>query len=127
VDPVAQSAGVDEQVHQQAVLLHLPKPEPSVALDGPEARVLATILAKRAVQLAEQMQPGCLLLVGGDTTIAALDELGISRLTVVAELMPGIPLLEGLDKTGRIWPIITKAGNFGDESTLQRLTEFVYA
>jgi uncharacterized protein YgbK (DUF1537 family) len=62
-----------------------------------------------------------LLLVGGDTTVHLLAQLGVRQLTVVAELMPGIPLLRGQDRQGRVRQIVTKAGNFGDEQTLLQL------
>ena len=45
----------------------------------------------------------------------------INQLTVVCELMPGIPLLEGIDAHGIKRQIITKAGNFGDAETLVQL------
>jgi 4-hydroxythreonine-4-phosphate dehydrogenase len=121
LDPVGERPVEDGRVAWRAILLHLAKPEPAADLDGPAARLLATQLARRAVHLAHQVQPGCLLLVGGDTTVATLEQLGINRLTVVTELMPGIPLLDGVDGKGRVWPIITKAGNFG----LQRIVELL--
>ena len=78
-------------------------------------------LAQAAVEAIQQLQPATLLLVGGDTAVHVLERLGIQQLTVVAELMPGIPLLVGVDPAGNERLIVTKAGNFGDEWTLVRL------
>ena len=106
---------------KRAVILHLPKPDAATPLEGHRARALAATLAETAVRLAPRLQPGLLLLVGGDTTVHMLERMGIRRLTVLAELMPGIPLLEGVDDSGSRALLITKAGNFGDEHTLQAI------
>lgn len=121
VDP-DQGRGLGQvQGDMRAVVLHLPQPSAETRLEGDHARALAATLAETAVRLAAQLQPGILLLVGGDTTVHTLEQMGIRRLTVLAELMPGIPLLEGVDGRGRRLLLITKAGNFGDEQTLQAI------
>ncbi len=106
---------------KRAVILHLPKPDAATPLEGHRARALAAALAETAVRLAARLRPGLLLLVGGDTTVHTLERMGIRQLTVLAELMPGIPLLEGVDDSGSSVLLITKAGNFGDEHTLRAL------
>jgi uncharacterized protein YgbK (DUF1537 family) len=103
------------------VALHLPPPSAQTALEGEAARQWAIALTQAAAKLIEQMQPGTLLVTGGDTAIYLLTELGIKQLTVLCELMPGIPLLEGVDRAGQRRRIITKAGTFGDEGTLVQL------
>lgn len=100
---------------------HLPEPEPGAALEGLTARQLAAHLAQVGTALVHSLQPQTLILVGGDTTVHMLAQLGIQQLTVVAELLPGIPLLTGVDAQGRTQQIVTKAGNFGDEETLVQL------
>lgn len=100
---------------------HLPQPEPDAALEGAMARELAATLARLGVGLVDALRPQTLILVGGDTTVHMLEELGITQLTVQAELLPGIPLLSGVDAAGQSYTIVTKAGNFGDEQTLVRL------
>jgi D-threonate/D-erythronate kinase len=107
------------------LVLHLPPPLPEAALEGEAARRLAVALARTATQVCADLQPGGLLVVGGDTAIHLLNELGIAQLTVVRELMPGIPLLTGVDRRGRRRQLITKAGNFGEETTLVRLFQKV--
>ncbi|CAN5858716.1 four-carbon acid sugar kinase family protein [soil metagenome] len=100
---------------------HLPYPGHQAPLEGSVARNFVAYLTEMAAVLIEQLQPGTLILVGGDTAIHLLSHLGITQLTVLCELMPGIPLLEGSDASGIKRQIITKAGNFGDADTLVRL------
>jgi uncharacterized protein YgbK (DUF1537 family) len=109
--------------HQAQIgwVYHHPQPGPSEPLEGERARALAAHLAQVALLLIEQLEPQTLLLVGGDTTVHVLAQLGIGQLLVVAELLPGIPLLRGRDRYGRDRQIVTKAGNFGDEQTLVQL------
>ncbi|MFN8492023.1 MAG: four-carbon acid sugar kinase family protein [Caldilineaceae bacterium] len=105
----------------RAWALHLPEPGEQVLLEGATARQFVAQLTDAAVAWIQRLQPQTLLIVGGDTAVHLLEALGIEQLTIVAELMPGIPLSVGQDKTGQLWRIITKAGNFGDEATLVRL------
>lgn len=104
-----------------AAVLHLPPPPVDAVLDGPQARRLAAHLADVAAQWVLRMEPERLVLVGGDTSVALLERLGIERLQVHRELLPGMPLTTGTDATGRTRQIVLKAGNHGDESTLATL------
>jgi uncharacterized protein YgbK (DUF1537 family) len=110
-----------EGVQRPGWVIHLPKPDAQTALEGQAARVLVDQLAQVAVGLVKSLQPATLILVGGDTAVHVLGRLGIQHLTVLAEVMPGIPLLAGVDETGTEHRIVTKAGNFGDEMTLVSL------
>ena len=105
--------------------LHLPQPNEQVLLEGEIARKFVAHLTQIAVEWIRYLQPQTLLVVGGDTAVHLLHQLGIRHLTVVRELMPGIPLAVGSDGLGNQWQIITKAGNFGDEETLVRLFQVV--
>lgn len=109
---------------QAACVLHLPPPPPDAPLEGALARQYAATLGTVAQQLIEQRQPRTLLLVGGDTAVHLLQLLGIEKLQVEAELLPGMPLTTGQTATGRHYQIILKAGNHGDEQTL--VTLFAY-
>jgi len=106
-------------------IVHLPQPDATDILEGAAARQLVAELATVAEQMAHRLQPATLIIIGGDTAVHLLSRFGIVRLTVLAELMPGIPLLAGVDTAGRDWHIITKAGNFGDPATLVKLLHFV--
>lgn len=102
-------------------LLHLTPPEPHVSLEGPLARAQAARLADVAFAAVKKLQPSALLVVGGDTAYYTLHRLGIERLTVVEELLPGIPLTYGVDRMGQRRAVVLKPGNFGDAQTLVAL------
>ncbi len=102
-------------------VIHLPQPAEQTPLEGPAARAFVDRLTQVAIDWIQWLQPQTLLIVGGDTTVYLLRALGIQQLTIVSELMPGIPLSVGRDARGHPWHIITKAGNFGDEATLVHL------
>jgi uncharacterized protein YgbK (DUF1537 family) len=101
--------------------LYLPPPPADALLDGPHARQLANHLAETAARVLGQIQPERLILVGGDTAIATLEKLGIRQLRVQHELLPGMPLTVGVDRTGCERQVVLKAGNHGDEQTLATL------
>lgn len=107
-----------------ACALHLPPPLPNAQLEGALARQYAATLCDVAHQLIQQRQPRTLLLVGGDTAVHLLQLLGIERLQVQAELLPGMPLTTGIAADSQRYQIILKAGNHGDEQTL--VTLFAY-
>jgi uncharacterized protein YgbK (DUF1537 family) len=100
------------------ILLHLAAPSPGTAMDGPAARRLAAQLAAAAQLLIDATRPGLLVLSGGDTAISVLARLGVTRLLVERELLPGVPLTRGVDAAGRTYTIVLKAGNHGDEAAL---------
>ncbi len=105
------------------VLLHLPPPPPAAVLDGSVARRVASQLADKACVLIDQLQPGVLVLVGGDTAIHVLERLGIAELNVIAELLPGMPLTHGYDAAGHGRWIVLKAGNHGHVADLATLLQ----
>ncbi len=121
VQSEAEPVGQLSAVKQIGWAYHHPPPALTASLEGETARALAAQLARLAVVLIERLHPQTLLLVGGDTTVHVLEQLGIQQLTVLAELMPGIPLLSGQDRHGQMRQIVTKAGNFGDEQTLAQI------
>ena len=98
------------------ILLHLSAPAPGTAMDGPAARQLAEQLAAAALPLIDAVRPGLLVLSGGDTAISVLASMGVTRLLVQRELLPGVPLTLGVDAAGRAHMIVLKAGNHGDEA-----------
>jgi uncharacterized protein YgbK (DUF1537 family) len=64
-----------------------------------------------------------LVLTGGHTARAVLDALRVTAFTVGGEVEVGVPwsvATTGLDVT-----IVTKAGGFGDATTLRRAVEFL--
>lgn len=105
------------------ILLHLPPPAASAILDGPEARQHAAMLGEQATILWQMLWPRRVILTGGDTAMAVLSRVGIEQLTIIEELMPGIPLALGHDRWGRTVEVILKAGGFGDAQTLVQLVQ----
>jgi len=61
-----------------------------------------------------------LILTGGDVALGVCKELGISNLTILDELLPGIPLSLACHENIYL-NIMTKAGGFGEADTLYRL------
>lgn len=105
------------------ILVHLPPPDATAILDGPTARRMAEDLADAALPLIEEVAPTLLILSGGDTAVHVLSGLGIDRLTVLAELLPGMPLCVGQSAAGRRMLVIMKPGSFGDDATFLTLLD----
>lgn len=64
-----------------------------------------------------------LIMTGGDTAIGVCSALLIDHLSIVDELLPGIPLSVGRYRDAFDLNIVTKAGGFGDEDTLCTLIQ----
>ncbi len=105
------------------VVLHLPLPAAGISLDNEAARQWAMRLTELGCSLIERLQPGLLILVGGDTAGEMLARLDLAQLRVIAELLPGMPLTEGVDGQGRLQRVVLKAGNHGDDAALHMLLQ----
>jgi uncharacterized protein YgbK (DUF1537 family) len=66
------------------------------------------------------MQPGALIVFGGDTAFGILDALGRPAIHPVLEILPGVPL----SRTGGLF-LVTKAGGFGPPDVLVRIREIM--
>ena len=75
-------------------------------------------LAELAMRICEALPINNLILTGGDTAIGVCELLGIHQLTIVEELLPGIPLSLGRTEKQDALNIVTKAGGFGEEDAL---------
>jgi uncharacterized protein YgbK (DUF1537 family) len=75
-------------------------------------------LGELAIRILDRTSTRNLILTGGDTAIGVCEKLGIHQLTIVEELLPGIPLSLGRLKTHGDVNIVTKAGGFGEEDAL---------
>lgn len=85
---------------------------PPARTSGGDPR-LATVFAER---LAPHIgSAGALVMTGGDTARALLRAGGMDRLDLIDEIEPGVVLAVASD---RDLPIVTKAGSFGDATTL---------
>lgn len=93
-------------------LVHLP-------FDASNAsRENVTALAARLVDAARACRT--LVMTGGDTARAMLDALDVAELFIEGELEPGIAVSAPVEPHG--FRAVLKAGGFGDESTLLRIT-----
>jgi D-threonate/D-erythronate kinase len=62
-----------------------------------------------------------LVLTGGDTALAVLQRLGVTRLRIDIESERGVPIGLALDGRAAGRPISLKSGGFGDSGTLERM------
>jgi 4-hydroxythreonine-4-phosphate dehydrogenase len=85
-------------------------------VDLSHAPAIAAALGRLVPPLFETL--GGLVATGGDIARAVLSSLGASGIHLVGEVEPGVPL--GLADTPRPLPLVTKAGAFGNPSTLKR-------
>ncbi len=79
---------------------------------------IRTFLGELIAPLLESHQINALILTGGDTAIGICTALQMYALTIIDELLPGIPLALGHLQDQTPIKIVTKAGGFGDERTL---------
>ncbi|MDD5689096.1 MAG: nucleotide-binding domain containing protein, partial [Caldisericia bacterium] len=70
--------------------------------------------------IVKEIEVRNLILTGGDVAISVCKELDISKLNILDELLPGIPLARARIKN-RDLNIVTKAGGFGKKDTLYEL------
>jgi uncharacterized protein YgbK (DUF1537 family) len=108
-------------------LVHLAPPPPGLALEGATARAEAARLADLSQVVVARLHPTALIVVGGDTANYVMRVLGIRRLAVVEELLPGVPLMTGVDDQGVQRWVVLKPGSFGDVATLGHLYDLVRA
>jgi 4-hydroxythreonine-4-phosphate dehydrogenase len=65
-----------------------------------------------------------LVVFGGDTARAVLEELGAPRLEPLGEVLPGVPV-SALPFAGRELPLVTKAGGFGEPDVVDRIRRWL--
>ena len=91
----------------------------TIGAEGPrdltEGWLLCDALARLVVPMADRI--GGLVATGGETARALLTGLGAVGLRLVCEIEPGVVL--GIAEGGRALPVITKAGAFGGQDTLE--------
>jgi uncharacterized protein YgbK (DUF1537 family) len=111
--------------HAGDVLMCLPEAPRHLALDGPDARHWADRLADAAATWITRHKPTFLVLSGGDTAMAVLGRLGVERLDVLREVLPGMPLTECQGANGQHYRVVLKAGSHGDERALVTILQHV--
>ena len=101
------------------VLLHF---DPAENCSPAESRSLVKSLATLIHDCARYT--GALVVTGGETARAILDEWSIERLRLIGEVEPGLPFAVA-EGWSRNIPILTKAGGFGASSSLVHCREFL--
>jgi uncharacterized protein YgbK (DUF1537 family) len=93
----------------------------ALPLGTPRAQATQRIGACFVALLEEIARPGTLVVAGGETLRRLCDALGVVRLEVDGEVVPGVPtsILRGGDWDGQ--RIVSKSGAFGDDGFLARL------
>ena len=81
---------------------------------------IKTFLGELTSRIVKNCNARNLILTGGDVALGVCKELGISNLTILDEMLPGIPLSLACHENIHL-NIITKAGGFGEEDTLYQL------
>jgi len=81
---------------------------------------IKTFLGELTSKIVENSDARNLILTGGDVALGVCKELGIYNMTILDELLPGIPLAIAHYKNYHL-NIVTKAGGFGKEDTLYKL------
>jgi len=81
---------------------------------------IKTFLGELTSRIVKNSYARNLILTGGDIALGVCKELGISNLTILDELLPGIPLSTTCHENIHL-NIMTKAGGFGKEDTLYQL------
>jgi uncharacterized protein YgbK (DUF1537 family) len=119
--------------HALAMRLDVLVTLPHDAADAPVARLAELLFAR------EQAAPGSCALVmsGGDTAARLCRALGAARIDLGGEVAPGIPwgMLSAVAPPRRSamsanrsdvrWPLVLKAGGFGDDDGLVRVRRFL--
>jgi uncharacterized protein YgbK (DUF1537 family) len=127
-----------EALRMQEDILHVPAPngifdERRVLEAGTNLVLVQATPGDRALQphdvamnLAEHLRPfvsdrcDTLFLTGGATAEAVLGVLGVDRMRLLGECLPGLPVGIAGDLT-----IVAKSGGFGDVGTLVRVAEMI--
>ncbi len=118
LDPVSQAAltlttrVTNALMRGRHVAVALSQTERMQAADGP---MLARLLSEKLAPAARHA--AALIATGGETARALLSAMSVTTLAVVEEIERGVPLL-ATTYDGRVLPVVTKAGGFGQPETL---------
>ncbi len=94
--------------------------------DSPDLAIGVKLMDNLAAALRPAAEViGGLIATGGDTAVALLNHFGVNGLELLEEVESGIPL--GLSIGHIRTPVVTKAGAFGGEATLERCLDRIHA
>jgi D-threonate/D-erythronate kinase len=111
------------------VVLKLGKLDNSVAITTEELRTKADDIVRNlgaAVRaITDLTKPDVLIVIGGDTTSGVLNACGVSSIKLHGELQPGTVNGTALNGSIANTLLVTRAGGFGDESSLVELVSLL--
>ena len=85
------------------------------------ADLILSILSRAAKTVLDRHKISGLVLVGGDTAVRVMKELGVEAVRSDSELLPGVPISRIIGGTLSGVRIVTKAGGFGNPYTLVKI------
>ncbi len=85
--------------------------------DGQPSTGIAAFFAKSIRPLVDRLQPRTILLSGGDTATAVLDQFNCGEVEVCGEAAPGLPWGR-VALNGHVVQLISKSGSFGSDNSL---------
>ena len=85
------------------------------------ADLILSILSRATKTVLDRHKISGLVLVGGDTAIRVMKELGVEAVRSDSELLPGVPISRIIGGTLSGMRIVTKAGGFGNPYTLVKI------
>jgi uncharacterized protein YgbK (DUF1537 family) len=86
--------------------------------------VILSVLSMSVKKILERQSLGCLVLIGGETSIRVINDLRALGVRVERELLPGIPWGRIIGGEHDGLRVITKAGGFGDDGTLVEIIKY---
>ena len=82
-----------------------------------DATSVASRLGETGLKIAQRVGAGAMIVTGGDTAIALIEASGCNVVSVLGDLMPGIPVASIEWNAQRVL-LVTKAGGFGSPDAL---------
>lgn len=80
--------------------------------------IIRDFLGQLSAKIIEKTDTKKIIITGGDTAVGFCQVLGINSLSIMEEVLPGIPLSKVEKCNDYNLMVITKAGGFGEEDTL---------
>lgn len=90
-------------------------------------RALLTSLGELTLRACEVVRPGALVLTGGETASAVSRLLGATSVRILGELEVGVPWGRIVGGVADGCLVVTKAGGFGEELTLLKAVDALFA
>ena len=93
--------------------------------DKNNAKAVAAALAGISETLIRQNNINVVFATGGETAFALAKKLGMGKIDLEREIMPGVVQGKYIDNSGKLIWFISKAGSFGDNDLLAKLPDII--